>query len=393
MQAVIVIVDDDAQIRDVLARYARQMGHTVIEGSNGVEALEILADNTQTVDLLLTDIMMPRMSGIELLKAAHELLPELPIAMITGAATLDNSIAALNAGAYAYLVKPVKGDEVRDVITRGLRLAEQVRSRQTLESEFMHRYQMLEDQLALLQDERPPNTDPLADLIRGLRHELGNATTAIKLNLSVLEQEGGNSVVLREHLSDLETSTDELVALIMRLKQYPRVQALSELVNLREAMNTLAFTAQDKLDENQINLTINVPEEDVFVHGRDLELIRVCGHILDNAIEATTQIGGENVGIDIVADDTAVTISFSDEGPGFPNEIPEEIFSPGYTTKITKGVVRGLGLGLFMARATINLYGGRIWLENRAEGGANVHIRLPLAHSQTDLPPVQSPAA
>src|SRR5215468_2411012 len=123
MQASIMIVDDDAQIRDILARYGRQMGHTVMEASNGVEALEALADSAKAVDLLLTDIMMPRMSGIELLKAAHEILPELPIAMITGAATLDNSIAALNAGAYAYLVKPVKGDEVRDVITRGLRLA------------------------------------------------------------------------------------------------------------------------------------------------------------------------------------------------------------------------------------------------------------------------------
>ena len=388
-----MIVDDDAQIRDVLARYARQMGHSVLEGGNGVEALELLAETTNSVDLLLTDIMMPRMSGIELLKAAHELKPDLPIAMITGAATLDNSIAALNAGAYAYLVKPVKGDEVRDVIMRGLRLAEQVRARQTFETEFMQRYHLLEDQLALLQDERPPNTDPLADLIRGLRHELGNATTAIKLNLSVLEQEGGNSVILREHLRDLETSTDELVALIMRLKQYPRVQALNELVNLREAMNTLGMMVQEKLDENGINLTINVPDEDVVVHGRDLELIRVCGHILDNAIEATIQADGENVGIIIKADDSAVTITFSDEGPGFPENIPDEIFSPGYTTKITQGVVRGLGLGLFMARATVNLYGGRIWLENRVGGGANVYIRLPLAHPQTDLPPAQTSAA
>ncbi len=388
-----MIVDDDAQIRDVLARYARQMGHSVLEGGNGVEALELLAETTNSVDLLLTDIMMPRMSGIELLKAAHELKPDLPIAMITGAATLDNSIAALNAGAYAYLVKPVQGDEVRDVIMRGLRLAEQVRVRQTFETEFMQRYHLLEDQLALLQDERPPNTDPLADLIRGLRHELGNATTAIKLNLSVLEQEGGNSVVLREHLSDLETSTDELVALIMRLKQYPRVQALNDLVNLREAMNTLGMMVQDKLDENGINLTINVPDEDVVVHGRDLELIRVCGHILDNAIEATIQADGENVGIIVKADDAAVTMTFSDEGPGFPENIPDEIFSPGYTTKITQGVVRGLGLGLFMARATVNLYGGRIWLENRIGGGANVYIRLPLAHPQTDLPPAQTSAA
>src|SRR5258708_3171447 len=115
MQPCILITDDDPLIRDVLARLIRQLGYRVMESSSGVETLRLLSEPASAqVDLLFSDILMPRMSGIELLQVVHEKHPDLPVAMITGAATLDNSIAALNAGAYAYLVKPVRGDEVRE---------------------------------------------------------------------------------------------------------------------------------------------------------------------------------------------------------------------------------------------------------------------------------------
>ena len=394
MQPCILITDDDPLVRDVLARLIRQLGYKVIESSSGAETLRLLSDpSSAQIDLLFTDILMPRMSGIELLQVVHGTRPDLPVAMITGAATLDNSVAALNAGAYAYLIKPVRGEQVREVVEKGLRAREQQRAQSALEAEFMERYKALEAQLTLLQNNQynligGSNGDPLADLIRGLRHELGNATTAIKLNLSVLEEEGGNPAKLREHLKDLEASTDELVSLVTRLKQYPKQHSAHELVDLRQALISLAETSIDKMDRHHIQLDLDVPDEEIYVYGADLELIRVCNNILENAIEATASAGGNRVQIAAVLDANNVTVTVSDEGPGFAHEMIEELFSPGYTTKITEGMVRGLGLGLFIARATINLYGGQIWLENRDQGGALVHIRLPLALA--DKPPAPS---
>src|SRR5688572_15850976 len=211
----ILIVDDDRQIRDLLSRYIHSMGYSTLQAASGSEALNVLDDPTSPpVDILLSDILMPRMSGIELLQTIRQKKPDLPVALITGAATIDNSIAALNAGAYAYLLKPVQGKDVADVVSKGLQLVEEKRSRNSLESKLLERYRILEEQLMKLQENQHTGIDPLGELIRGLRHELGNATTAIKLNLSVLEQEGRDSAVLREHLRDLELSTDELVSLV-----------------------------------------------------------------------------------------------------------------------------------------------------------------------------------
>src|SRR5204863_2193509 len=91
---------------------------------------------------------------------------------------------------------------------------------------------------------RAAGDDPLADLIRGLRHELGNATTAIKLNLSVLEEAGGESRNLQEHLQDLQASTDHLVALLGKLREYPKPTLITECLDLRQILLSLQDTVR-----------------------------------------------------------------------------------------------------------------------------------------------------
>lgn len=390
MQACILIVDDDIYVREVLTRVVQTMGHTALGAASGQAALDLLSDpDTPTVDLMMTDIMMPLMNGVELLEKVHGMHPSIPIAIITGAPTLDNSIAALNAGAYAYLTKPVSSEQVRDVVGKGLKLSENSRAQQMMATELVGRYRALEDQLTALQETQHRMSDSTMNsfegLIRGLRHELGNATTAIKLNLSVLEEAGGNSIILNEHLLDLEASADELASLVARLKEYPRQHAIRDIVDLREAMTSLTESAYDQVKSSNLELDLLMSDDDMFVYGTDVEIIRACKHILNNAVEATLAAGGHRIEIVVGMVQNAVTITFSDEGPGFPLEMEEKLFSPGFTTKITQGVVRGLGLGLFIARATVNLYGGQIRLENRLGGGASVHIQWPAAGPLDEL--------
>ena len=170
-QVNVLVIDDDPSVRFILAKYIKALGHTVIEASSGEEARTVLLDHSRTIDLALSDIWMPQMSGIELLKSLRQLRPELPVAIITGSATLDTSIAAVNLGAYAYLTKPLQKEQIQDVISRGL--------------------SKRDEYLAQHSAGRGPDADfsrdqaekMVAELIRGLRHELGNTATAIKLNL------------------------------------------------------------------------------------------------------------------------------------------------------------------------------------------------------------------
>ncbi len=384
MRANILITDDDNHVRVILAKYVRRLGYGVLEAGSGQEAIRLLSDSRAPhVDGMLTDIWMPSMSGVELLKAVHQLHPDLPVAMITAVATLDSSIAALNAGAYAYLVKPVKSDEVRDVLERGLRRSQAARDQHALQG-LMEKYRKLEENLQTLQERQQDVAqvmpdDLLAELIRGLRHELGNTATAIKLNLSVLEEESADPSNLREHIQDLEASTDHLIGLLGKLREYPGNNAETELIELRQLLLSIPDTARDKIDRQRVRLDYALPEEEVWIQGTQLDLSRVFLHILENAIEASADLDQPRVRIVGQVRDNEVEVTISDDGHGFPDVGTERLFSPGYTTKTIGGTVRGLGLGLFLARAIINLHNGHIWLENRPAGGAAVHVQLPLA--------------
>jgi signal transduction histidine kinase len=385
MQGCVLVIDDDKHARLILSKVVRRLGCTVVEAENGEEALRILSDPTSPViDMVLTDIWMPRMSGVELLEAVHKMDPDMPIAIITGAATLDTSIAAINAGAYAYLTKPIQINQVREVLARALGTQEERHLRELVKQTLLNRYQELQQNIATLQDKQqdmaqPAREDPLADLIRGLRHELGNATTAIKLNLSVLEEERGNGN-LQEHLQDLQASTDHLVALLAKLREYPKHALVPEYIDLRQILLSLQDTVRTGIARQHAQLEFDLPEDDILVQGASLDLSRALMHILENAIEANERAGMSQIRISATVEGDMVTATISDCGPGFPNVMLDRPFSPGYTTKTTGGVMRGLGLGLFISKAVIDLHGGQIWLENRAGAGACVHIRLPIAH-------------
>jgi len=107
----ILIADDDKAFRALLWETLKTPAREIRLAANGREALEILKE--KKFDLLITDIRMPEMSGIELLKEAKRLQPHLLVIIITGYASLETAIQALKEGAYDYIRKPFNLEELK----------------------------------------------------------------------------------------------------------------------------------------------------------------------------------------------------------------------------------------------------------------------------------------
>ena len=103
----ILIVDDEATVRSVLSQVLEEDGFETTEAANGEEALEFL--KKEPFSLVITDIMMPGMTGIELLVKIKQLYPDTQVIIITSYASLDTALTALRHGAYDYLFKPFGG--------------------------------------------------------------------------------------------------------------------------------------------------------------------------------------------------------------------------------------------------------------------------------------------
>jgi DNA-binding NtrC family response regulator len=106
----ILVADDDAVIREGLRRILTTEGYEVETVSNGRAALERLGE--QMFKLLVTDLKMPGMSGLEVLKSLRTFQPELPVVLITGYAAIDNAVEAMKNGATDYLAKPFANEEL-----------------------------------------------------------------------------------------------------------------------------------------------------------------------------------------------------------------------------------------------------------------------------------------
>lgn len=131
----ILIVDDEFSVRDSLANWFQKDGYEVESAANANEALEHLeADH---FDVVLLDIKMPGMDGMELQERIHSLEPETPVIMITAFASVETAVRALKQGAFDYVTKPVDPDELSHLVTRALETKrlqnENVRLRQTID--------------------------------------------------------------------------------------------------------------------------------------------------------------------------------------------------------------------------------------------------------------------
>jgi len=118
----ILVVDDDYDMLELIQRNLKAMDYLIYKASSVTEATEILKDNT--IDLLITDLQMPGINGIELVKFAREHFPDLPKLVITGYPSVDSAVDSVRSGAVDYLVKPFTSEELRVAVQKSLNFPE-----------------------------------------------------------------------------------------------------------------------------------------------------------------------------------------------------------------------------------------------------------------------------
>ncbi len=116
----ILVVDDEAKMRRLLEIMLTQMGYEVLQAGDGEEALAVCAE--QAIDLVITDLRMPKLDGIGLLKQLREQLYELPVIVVTAYGTVESAVDAMKYGASDYIVRPFEFDAVEAAVKRALKL-------------------------------------------------------------------------------------------------------------------------------------------------------------------------------------------------------------------------------------------------------------------------------
>ncbi len=130
---IFLIVDDEKSIRITMKAFLERDGHQVATAASVPEALQLL--QMQTIDVVFTDIIMPRMSGVELLGESRQIAPDVPVIIMTGEPTVDTAIQAVQLGAFDYISKPTARDELLKVARQALQLRKALKEKHILESQ------------------------------------------------------------------------------------------------------------------------------------------------------------------------------------------------------------------------------------------------------------------
>ena len=356
-KSTILVVDDEEIIRDLCSRALKD--YRVLEADNGRDALQIL--NHEHVDLILVDVMMPIMNGLDLLQQVKDRDAEQLVIVMTGYADKDIILRALKARADDFIQKPINLLQLKTSIA------------QALEKKALRRELIQLKQLDRLK----------SDFLGLVSHKLRTPTTSISLfiqNLAsgtISKDDQGFALAVDE----IRKESEYLAYLIQDLLYYSDIilqdsQRKTSREDLKEIINSLANAKRPTLGQNkQILRTELTGDWPLFsLDRRRIEL--ALGAILDNAIKFT-QPGGE-ISLTGVLSERELSLTISDNGPGIAPEERGKIFEKFYQIDPhNTGQIRGFGLGLFYARQFVMDHGGDISLDSTVGKGTTVTIRLP----------------
>lgn len=122
----VLVVDDEEDILQLFTELLQRWGYEAVTARNGVEALDKF--RTQQIDLIVSDLKMPEMDGLELLQRIRSIDSRVPVLVLTGYPTVETAVKAIQEGAFDYLMKPVNPEELRFRIEKALAQSEQMKS-------------------------------------------------------------------------------------------------------------------------------------------------------------------------------------------------------------------------------------------------------------------------
>jgi signal transduction histidine kinase len=386
--------------------------YRVITARDGIRALRLATERRP--DLLVLDVMMPGINGIELVRRLREseVTSRVPIIMVTARVGLDEKIKGMQRGANDYLYKPFSVAEFKARVSGLLRL-------QSMEGELQSRNRELESKNVRLEELviHQEKLSALGELLAGTAHELATPIAYIASNARALEG----------YLVDLEIFVRKALT---RLLEDESMQSLAEKLDLENILEDLGDLSRGFLEggsraeeiirnlkaysrrdaqtvsstdlraciESSLMLLAGQTKGRVQIHREDdpqLPTVRcvegqikqVIVNLVSNAAHAIPKEGdiwittrfhpGGSPGFS----SACIELSIRDSGRGIPKELLDEMFRPFVTTKEGGS---GTGLGLPIARDIVNRHGGQISVESEQGRGTTFTVYLPLSPFSDD---------
>jgi signal transduction histidine kinase len=386
----LLIIDDERPILEMLEISLISEGYEVFTAESGKTGLEIFGQ--ENPKLVLTDIKMPGMDGIEVLKRIKEKDSEAEVIVITGHGDMDSAVAALRCGASDFLTKPIRDEVLMLVLERAkqkISIAQQLKDHaenleQTVEKRTRELRKAQED---LVKSERLAT---IGETVAGLAHYIKNILNGLRGGMYKV-----NSAMAKhkpEQMKDgwdmVQRNIEKVSQLVLDLLSYSKERSPErKTCSPNQIVTEVVELLQQKADENSIKLNVlcdpNIKEADFDPKGIHDALLNLVSNAIDACVydEDTSKSWKVTIKTGMETTDSGkekILFEVSDNGCGMSPEVQSKVFTRFFSTK--KG--QGTGLGLLITQKIIQEHGGKINLESKDGIGTKFKLSMYAKPSQ-----------
>ena len=365
----ILLVDDEEDIRDVLGMTLSDMGYQVLTADNGETAWKAFL--SEMPPIILTDIKMPVMDGIELLQRIKRENPEAEVIMITGHGDMDLAIKSLKHNASDFITKPINVDALEISLKR---VEEKIITRKQLQ-QYTENLERLIREKTELQD----NLSNLGLMVGSISHGIKGLLTGLDGGLYLLA-----SGVKNDDLMKVKEGGDILKMMVERIRRMVSdILFYAKERNLRRDDVDILTFANDVIrvvepKSKTLNIAL-VKDFDISVNKIHIDagfIHSALINILENAIDACIKNDHNKkhkIVFSVKNDKKHLFFIVSDNGIGMDAETRDNLFTLFYSSKGREGT----GLGLFLSNKIIAQHGGSISVDSVQGQGSRFTIKLP----------------
>jgi len=377
----VLIVDDEKSIRVSLREFLADDGCHVETASDAQEALRLLGDHD--FDVVVSDIVLPRINGIELLQTIRTAAPFAQVIMVTGEPTVGTAAAALRAGACDYLPKPVSKNAILRAVGNAARfkaLDDERRREQGAKERYQQELQAAVDCLSAANEELRQAAVFREEVEHIARHDLKAPLSVILAAPDLIKMMGGSLTEKQlSYLEMIESAGRRLLDMINRsldlFKIEQGIYALRpEPVDLLGVAREVISHSEALISAKNLSAVVLIDdrpaaEPDTFVvSGEKLLCYSMLGNLMKNACEASP--AGESVTIRFERGDS-MRVSIRNRGP-----VPESVRARFFEKLATAGKAHGTGLGTYSAKLIAEIHRARIAVDTSVPDFTTVTVSL-----------------
>jgi signal transduction histidine kinase len=369
MEDKILLVDDEKDVRDVLNVSLADLGYEVFEAEDGNQALKIFKKVNPSI--VLTDIKMPGMDGIDLLRKVKHEDPDTEVIMITGHGAMDLAIMSLKYEAADFISKPINVEALEVALKK---VQEKILMRQKLK-EYTENLERLVREKTELQS----HLSTLGLMISSISHGLKGLLTGLDGGIYLLDSgfAKDNQERIREGWEVVKLMVDRIRKMIEDILFYAKERDLKwERLNVLDFATEVTTGMEPKMKAQNIefikDFDSKLGEFEVDASYVQSALI----NILENAVDACSRERAKKahkIVFGIRKRKDKIIFEISDNGIGMDSETREKLFTPFFSTKENKGT----GLGLFISNTAIEKHGGEIIVKSTPGQGTLFQIMIP----------------